>query len=298
MRVIERVEEYRRWHWLQRETQDIDPVYPVLRHFMIQEKVDNDARAWLIFLHVAFYHLGSAAVAWDLTEREPDRIFGAPIFGPHPLPCATERRGHRDATRMSQHLRALLDAFDRSGGPHALLCAPSWAELTERVMSIHGNGRWAAYKTCELAQKVLGVAIVPPDAAHESSTGPRLGLQSVLGPQPAGNRPAVIADLDRRTRRLAVQVGETDLGYLETSLCDYHSLINGRYYLGHDIDQMLEQLYVGASRGRGNANIVSLLQSRLEVLPVAYLGELTGRTGPDKDRKHVYARTGKILERS
>jgi hypothetical protein len=296
VRVIERVEEYRRWHWLQRETQDIDPVYPVLRHFMVHGEVDNDARAWLIFLHVAYYHLGSAAVAWDLTERSPEKIMGASIFGLRPLPCATERRGHRDRAAMSAHFRSLLDTIDHYGGPYALLCAPSWAELTERVMSVHGNGRWAAYKTCELAQKVLGIAIVPPDAAHESSTGPRQGLSDVLGPQPGGNLRAVIGELNRRTARLAARIGETDLGYVETSLCDYHSLINGRYYLGHDIDQMLEQLYVN-NVGQ-LATIMELLQSRLEVLPVTYLGEMTGRMGPDKDRKHVYARTGQILERS
>lgn len=286
--VETRLELYMRWHLLQRATKDIDPVYPVLHEYMLQDQVGDDSMAWLIFLHVAFYHLGSAMAVF---ERCPVPTYVKPeLLG---LPTATERRGHRDLVKFERHMSSLLDAFDRWGGPYAVLCAPSWAEQVDRLTDIHGNGRWAAYKTAEMAQKVLGRPIAATDAQHAESTGPRKGLADVFGPQPAGNRSSVIDELDQRTANLAREIGETDLGYVETSLCDFHSLLSGHYYLGMDIDQMQAQLYAVPS-----AAGMRLFVARREVLPREYLGEFNGWIEPDTDRKSAFKRTGEILERS
>jgi hypothetical protein len=285
--VTERYGLYYRWHWLQKATKDIDPVYPVMREYLVECGTSDSQMAWLVFLHVAYYHLGSALLVFGDNPNphmpKPDRL---------KLPTATERRGHRDPDKLAGHFQALFDMFDVFGGPYAALCAPSWTEQIDRLLSVYGNGRWAAYKTAEMAQKVLGRPIQPTDAQHADSTGPRKGLADVFGPQPAGNSTAVIADLDRRTTSLAANLGETDLGYVETSLCDFHSLLAGHYYLGHDIDAMQAQLYAVPSE-----ETLPIFTARRETLPHEYLGEFHGWIGPDADRKRAFLRTGEILER-
>lgn len=288
--------DYSRWHHLQVDTGDLDPVYPVLRALADPRSavpLTPDRLAWLCLLHVAYYHLGSALAAFCAV---PDP---APPTDPllH-LPCSTERRGNRAPDRLKAHWLSLLAAVEDAGGPHAWLTdltAPTpdgrWTELNGRVQQVYGNGRWAAYKTAELAQKVCGAPVEVADAGHRNSTGPRHGL-ALLRPVPTGNDEATITALDRITADLARALGEPDLGQVETSLCDFHGLVTGRYYLGHDIDAMQAQLAAVPSDLTGD-----LLAARWAALPHPYLGELGGWHGVDADRRRVYAATGSIVER-
>ncbi|MGH8921209.1 MAG: hypothetical protein ACRDZY_13105, partial [Acidimicrobiales bacterium] len=52
--------DYVRWHHLQVATRDVDPTYPVLAGVVRRLALGADAAAWLVLLHVAYYHLGSA----------------------------------------------------------------------------------------------------------------------------------------------------------------------------------------------------------------------------------------------
>lgn len=286
--------DYRRWHHLQVATADLDPVYPVLRQVPDLAGMGQDALAWLCLLHAAYYHLGSAVAAWSVQPHpEP------PTDGLLHLPCGTERRAHRVPERLRTHWLALLDAVTEAGGPHAWLTEgldadsprARWTQLNERVAAVWGNGRWAAYKTAELAQKVCGAPVEVADAGHANSTGPRQGL-GLLHSVPDGNTAPVIRQLDALTEDLAEELGEPDLGAVETSLCDYHGLVTGRYYLGHDIDAMQEQLAAVPSDLTGTLTV-----ARLHGLPAAYLGELGGWTGVDRARRRVYADSGRIVER-
>jgi hypothetical protein len=280
--------DYARWHHLQVTTRDIDPAYPVLRHLANQLGLDRDGAAWLVILHVAYYHLGSALAAFAHTPKP-----APPTRALLRLPAGTERRAHRDPRQLERHWLALLEVFDHHGGPAAWIDAGTtdWRHLNTHLAAVHGNGRWAAYKLAELAQKVLGVPTVVADAGHAHSTGPRHGL-ALLRPIPPGNTPAVITHLDRITTELAADLGETDLGQVETSLCDFHALAAGRYYLGHDIDAMAAQLEQVPSE-----LTVPVYAARAATLPHRYLGELGGWPGVDPARKTVYARTGRIVER-
>ncbi|MGH3610713.1 MAG: hypothetical protein ACRDRD_21880, partial [Pseudonocardiaceae bacterium] len=237
----------------------------------------------------AYYHLGSALAAFATTPAP-----APPTEGQLRLPTGTERRAHRDTRQFRRHWVALLAAFDADGGPHGWLtgAGTGWGQLTAQVATVHGNGRWAGYKTAELAQKVLGVPTVVADAGHAHSTGPRKGL-ALLQHVPPGNTPKVIAALDAATNALAAQLGENDIGQVETSLCDFHSLARGHYYLGHDIDQMGAQLLAVPS---------DLTQAGFEAraasLPAPYLAEATGRPADvDRARARVYADTGRIAVR-
>lgn len=281
--------DYRHWHRLQIATGDIDPAYPVLR--IVGEALGGgDALGWLVLRHVAFYHLGSAlrSTVEAPGAALPDRLLK--------LRTGTERRGNRDVRVFRRHWDTLRADVEDHGGPVAWLRPPTtgttgWEQLTERIMAVHGNGRWAAYKLCEISAKVMGNPITAPDAGHAHSSGPRKGLADLFGPLD-GNTPEVIAELDRRTANLAHWLDEPDIAQVETSLCDFHSAVGGRYYIGKDIDEQLEHL------AQVPSDLVPVaMTARAVAFSRAYRGEVGGWSGVDKDRCRVYRATGKIVTR-
>lgn len=281
--------DYMKWHRLQVETGDIDPAYPILRD-VGRALGGPDEAAWLVLRHVTYYHLGSALRSHIESPGPnlPSRLFK--------LPTGTERRAHRDVRQFSKHWNDLVVHVAKAGGPKAWLTpkrtgVEGWAELTDRIMAVHGNGRWAAYKLCELSQKTLGTKIHAPDAGHAYSTGPRKGL-ALLTRIPSGNTDADIAKLDSITESLRKRLDEPDVAQVETSLCDFHSAVKGRYYIGKDIDEQLHQVHQVPS------DLVPLVyQARLKAFPHTYLGELRGWTGVDSNRCRVYRDRREIVTR-
>lgn len=292
------LEDYALFHRLAVETRDVDPTYPVIRH--VQSSASStEARLWLTFLHVAYYHLGSALRVWSLVPT-PGAVPGD-LFK---LPCATERRGHRDPRRLERHLLSLLEKAEQHGSLSSWLSdrlpndpCRAWDVLTERIMSVWGNGRWAAYKTCELLWKVNGLPLRAYDMGHAHSSGPRQGLGLLYAGLPAGNSKRDVEQLDGLSQILIDKLSGLGLAAaveeVETTLCDFHALADGRYYVGHDIDQMLAQL-----RAVPGDAIELALTARQHTLPSAYLGELGGWSGVQDNRKRIYRDHRTILQRA
>ena len=115
------------------------------------------------------------------------------------------------------------------------------------------------------------------------------------GPR-ANTVPLVIMGCKQGRPEMQATGATATLATVETTLCDFHSLVKGRYYPGLDIDVMLEQL-LGA--GLSEEMLGVALRARRLSLPGEYLGELEGFRwrGPDRARKQVYRRTGEIVER-
>lgn len=293
-------EDYYRFHRIQVECGDMDPVYPVLKEIADRLGLDRERRLWLLIVFTAYYHLGSALAAFSEVP-DPARAEDAALD----LPCATERRGHWSRPRLRAHLEAVQEIAYGPGGLSGYFtgslwaCTPEdgWRLVQHRASSIPGNGRWASFKTTELIKEVVGLRLSAPDMQHAHSSGPRKGLALLHPGLPEGNGPAEIALLDTysralvgdmRAHRLPVEV-ET----AETSLCDFYSMTRGSYYPGHDIDKMMLQL-----EALGSGPLIPLAyEARRAVLPRAYLGELNGRRGIDKGRSVHYRITGEILER-
>lgn len=287
--------DYRTFHQLQLSTGDIDPTYPVLDHLATQWGLNREERTRLVFTHVAYYNLGSALSAWNTSEGDFTRM-------PTNLPTGTERRAHRDQTKLRRHLDHLDTIATTEGGLEPWITralAPgspttSWTQVSNTcLMRVIGNGRWASYKTAEMLNDVAHIPLAAPDMGHAHSTGPRHGL-TLLYPALAtleGNTPTTIARLDSVSHTLAASL-QTPVEKAETSLCDFHALTRGGYYPGHDIDHMLHQLTRTPSPLTNHA-----LKARAATLPTPYLGELHDWNGVEKNRKIHYARTGHILER-
>lgn len=289
MKLSRYAADYARFHKLSTETGDVDPVYPVLREVAKAQGLSQEDTIRLVFMHVAYYHLGSGLAYFSGVRGK--------------MPTATERRGHRDERKLVVHMDALETISEAAGGfsyflaPALVADKPkiSWSNLVDRLQTIPGNGRWASYKTAEMLWKVAGYAVEAPDMGHANSSGPRQGL-ALLTPIPKGNSADVIEGLNGISDRLCNWLGHQQLPSaveeVETTLCDFHALVEGRYYVGHDIDQMLRQLLDVQS-----SLTDATLAARRAALPEAYLGEIHGWSGPDPIRKRAYKRTGQIVER-
>lgn len=230
------VARYKEWHWAQVRTGDLDPMYPWLRAYTGLTGCDKQEAAALTLTYLTWYHAGSGVRAWQSAGRQlpnPDRV-------PH-LPTGTERRAHRSRTQLLAHITDLTAQV--GDDPHGWLTgASTWQAATDRFMGVHGNGRWAAYKGCDLATKVHDAPWTAPDAGHAYSTGPRKCLALLGVDDPGGNSPEVIAHLDAATAELSDIVGDPDLSQIETSLCDFRSYLKGRHPLGHDVHGLAEQV--------------------------------------------------------
>lgn len=271
------------------ETGDVDPAYPVLRELLAG--LDEETAVARIVVYVACYNLPQAALTWDKidTHRDLAHVQARMV-------CATERRGLRGADAMRRHLDSFAAYGDHFDGLVPFLRSgftgntrEDWRTLQANLGLVWGNGRWAAYKTGEILKTVLDWPVTPTDAGHAWSTGPRLGL-ALLYPEARGlgNSPDDVLALDAMTDRLVRLTGHP-VEQVETHLCDFHALVEGRYYLGHDIDQQGEQI----------ATAAAVLDDRvLEALTVARIeafGSLGLRTCVDRPRKTAYRDHGLLL---
>lgn len=296
-------EDYLRWHPAQVETGDIDPVYPVLRYLADAWDLDVEERAWLVFCHVVWYHPGSTLAGFRAVpdvSAMPTTADGLHNAGLLELPCETERRGHRPKQPLINHLLGLRETFLDGGcwewAQRAIADAETpeegWLQLNDALTTLVGNGRWAAYKTAEMLEKVCGLPVKAADAGHRFSSGPRKGLELLEPHCPADNRPDTIGTLDLMTSLWADQLGEPDVALVETSLCDFNSLVRGRYYLGHDIDSMQAAWLNPKVAGQVPTEA---WDARADTFAHEFLGEFHGWLGVRKELNPVYKKTGELI---
>jgi hypothetical protein len=290
---------YTTFHREMEDSTDLDPVYPVFARIAEEAGMTFRQRIWLVLCHAAYYHAGSALAAFSGTNGLADAR-----TAPLDLPCGTERRGHRNPVSLLAHLNdlaarehAIVDWCETISMLTEVSRETRWEILTGRLATIHGNGRWAAYKTAELLQHIAGLPIEAPDMGHAHSTGPRKGLALLYEDDlPQGDDPASVKHLDSLSREVVSHLRASglpaDYATAETTLCDFHALAEGRYYVGHDIDLMQEQLTKVPSTLTNAA-----LAARQHVIPLSYVGEISGWDGVDRPRRRVYRDTGKIVTR-
>lgn len=278
---------------------DVDPIYPVLKELHTARDLDEDEALWHSFLYVAWYHMPVGHAVYDLAPN-PCKLSSKSMMrvGAHMWPTGIERRSNRGG-KVFQHIEAFckattdstLSEWFREGffiAPTLLDRHANWHVVNERLQSIWGNGRWAAYKHCEVLRRVHNLSVEAPDMGHRFSSGPRKGLAELYGPL-EGQSEAIVAVLDAQGRdlqeRLLGRGVEVDVEELETILCNFHSMLKGRYYVGHDIDEMQEQIDQAHERGIiSDSQRDELYGAREANLPTWYLGEHNGWHGIQKRR--------------
>lgn len=291
------VDDYGAFHRAAIRSGDIDPVYPVLREMGTRLDWTQERRLLAVFAHVAYYDLGSALTALSVSWQ--------PSQWPDTLPCSTERRAHRMPAKLRAHLDDLQARIDLYGSlsswiwecSRSVLPTENWRQVTDHaLMKVRGNGRWASYKTAEMLEEVARLPLAAPDMGHRYSSGPRQGLELLYEAARAvhGRNDAwSIFKLDTLSANHAREYG-AKVEQCETTLCDFHSMVNGRYYVGNDIDEMQAQLLrAGYSPLVGEA-----FRSRRKAFDGRWLGELHGWQGPDRARRRAYRDTGRVLVRA
>lgn len=261
-------------------TKDMDPVYPVLRY--IERNMSEDEALELTLLYLAYYRLDSGLRAVDLPWFD---------LAARNYPCATERRGHRNPVALAAHIESMSLLRDAFGGWREWLEAQgmTWAGVTAQAQRAHGNARWAAFKLCELLQQVHDWPLKAPDIAADGATGPLYGLRLLLPSWPEEQR--IASGGEEVLTQLRYSYGVSlSLEEVETALCDFHALAEGRYYVGYSIDEMLEQ-----ALSCPDVDVRSrILEARYATLPHEMLGELNGWEGVRRELKPVYRDTGVI----
>ena len=292
------LDEFAFFHQEMVDTNEMDPVYPVLKEMGRLLDLDKEDLTWLVHVYVAYYDMGSALNCFE--ENPQPRIPSNPTLNRF---CATERRGHRDPYRFKPHFQSLVSIAESNGGLYLWITKyltkdpkQSWRAIQAPLEIIYGNGRWASYKISEMLQKVIDLPIEAPDMGHANSTGPRDGLAYLYNNLPTGNKTQDIATLDSISNDLVSKLTthgvSAKIEEVETSLCGVKSLINGHYYIGADIDKMQESL------DKQPCSLTPIAyEARKNVFPHRYLGELNGWNGIDKDRLKAYKETGVILTR-
>lgn len=273
-------------------SQDVDPLYPVLKE--LERGMSAEQALWFTFLYLAYYNLGSATV---VLGQMP---FPAPMNSHYfpKLDIATERRNLR-GNKLRPHVDNYVTAINNAGSQTAFL-QQRWGTNPIRnyeafwltAQTIWQNGRWAAFKWSEILKKVHGWNLAAPDMRMEFCSGPKQGLMDMFG---LTRDPGVEALNEYgqllRTAALAEGLDVGDWETLETVLCNFHSLRSGRYYIGHDIDELQDVIEHAPLDAESRA---WLYAARKAALPHEYLGELCGWQGVDKAANHLYQK-GRLI---
>lgn len=269
-------------------SEDIDPAYPVLRHLYALYALGADRALWATVLYTTFYDLKSGIQAFKAVP-EPGRL----PPGIAAMPTGVERRGLRggrtapfiDGLLAELGERSLSEWLTEGWGDNPI---SNYFLLWEAWQRVKGNGRWSAFKIAEILRRVHGLNIIAPDMRLKFCTGPLEGLRWLM---PSGVDDDARAEVVRReVRRRGLHV---DWEHLETVLCDFNSMRKGHYYVGHDIDLMLEQANTAPGWLRND-----LMDARASSLPASYLGEVKGWTGRSKALASQYRDTGVVGDRA
>jgi hypothetical protein len=271
-------------------TRDEEPFFPVLA--AVTRTWPPEAALWLTFLFVAYCHLGSAWRAWQLQPRPgslPEVALAFPFY--------TDRRGLRGG-RLAQHVASYLAHL--RGGTQAAWLRAGWGRdplmnyerFWAQAQRLWGNARWAAFKWAEALKKVHGWPLAAPDMRLAFCSGPKAGLCWLFEFPETTALARLNAAGTALLARLAAAGVTVDWETLETLLCNWHSLVRGRYYVGCDIDAQAQEITTIPDAAQQRP----LWIARAQVLPRATLGEFSGRPpGVQASRLRLYRDMGQVV---
>jgi hypothetical protein len=141
-----------------------------------------------------------------------------------------ERRANRGMDNMA---RALSLVPKQSEYVHNKLKElVTYSQAVALFNNMEGYGRWASFKLAEILDYCFNLNLYCDTLFTEKGSGHTKGLQELTGLPP--------------TERLAQETfaeyravyPEYKYQNFETSLCDWHNLTAGKYYVGNDIDML------------------------------------------------------------
>ena len=253
-------------------SQDIDPIYPCLKELYRELELPPEHSLWFSWLYVAYYDIASAFRAFHDHPLVDTRFTDEETHYPH----QTERRGlwghffveHLESLHEQRNGMLLSQFLDKS---------LTFEQLFAQIQTVKYNGRWAAFKLCDILLNVHSYDIEFPGMELSSGTSSiNKSLELLCPDMPKSSAEQYLKHL-------------TGLRWdqLETCLCDFHALADGRYYIGHDIDKMQSSLYWP---GLSSFDRSLMFKVRKKVLPNEYLGELHNWYGVRTGRMRLYSK--------
>jgi hypothetical protein len=267
---------------------DIDPTYPVLKKYYVLRGFDIETALWFTQLYVAFYHLGSAQEAFKRYPK-PSKVKNMTY------PTGIERRGFRGNDLASLHLNGLYKKVEGAGikpGIDAFIergkRRKSWRVLREEFQTLPYAGPWSSYKWVDLLKNVHGFKIDANNigvGGNSETAGPVPGMVLLMDMDWRRCATDTVVQRDLLSRCIDNDVKFNGLDQLETCLCDFNSLVKGRYYSGHDVDQQMEHL----------PKEKIWWEARRVAIPKRVRGEVGRRwVGVRKELKALYVKEGII----
>ncbi len=272
---------------------DVDPQFPALRNFYKALGLDKNTAIWWTAVYLAYYHLGSAIKGWEAYPK-PEHIRKKDWVE---LFYFKQRRCFRGNTHARDQLNELLKVSDGNlvGWTDHLVGdggEEGWTRVREAAASLPYHGPWSSYKWADLIRWVHQYPITAPDIGNKpgSTAGPIAGLTSLTGLD--WRRCSEDNQLHRNVMSCIIDLGcpLAGLDHLESLCCDYQSIINGRYYNGHDIDRDLKQL-----QGSQGEYSKLLWRVRYRTFDYRLLGEFGGWSEPRSPLKTAYKTRGMIV---
>jgi len=275
---------------------DIDPQFWILRYMYKELKLDHNTALWFTCLYLLYYHLGSAVQAW---ERYPKPNIIRKKEWNYDLPYFKQRRCFRGNEYARDQINTIVKVSDGDlaawvdnlvddGGEEG------WTRVREAASELPYHGPWSSYKLCDMIKFVHNYDISAPDIGTKpgATAGPIAGLNSLTGLdwKECANNNQLHRDLLRMTIDLGAPVNGLD--QLESMLCDYQSLINGKYYVGHDIDRDQAQLELERIR---NPILDILWEARQQIFDERLLGEIGGWSEVRSHLNGVYKNRRRII---
>ncbi|KKK50967.1 hypothetical protein LCGC14_3119710, partial [marine sediment metagenome] len=221
---------------------DVDPQFPLLKRHYADLDLDIDTALWWSLLYLSFYHFGSAEESWKLYPKQ------VIIKRKLRLPVTKNRRVFRGNDRAQEQLNYILthkgpirkwvESTIGKGGKEG------WALMKEEFQSIGFNGAWSSYKWCDILKQVHGYNITAPNIGDKvgATAGPIPGLATLTGRSWQECAHDYNLHQELFDLCLAKSIPMNGLDQLESVLCNFQGLVNGRYYAGHDIDRDATQL--------------------------------------------------------
>ncbi len=220
---------------------DCDPVYPFIRstlkHFSFEPE-------WFCFAYTTFYSLESAMIFCknfpEMKDYKTGKFFDlrASKVIHH---MAAERRGNQ-RTMINQD--KMFQGFINANETWGLDYNTNQRFRKSLADEIPFHGAWATFKVAEVFEKVLLIKTLKikdlgiDGREPNSNDGPCGGLRWLYGRDNEYDK-TIFPHWNRFGENLAKGWG-VDIGEIETSLCKFHKLKTGKYYIGYDTEELCE----------------------------------------------------------
>lgn len=230
------------------KTGDLDPVYIIL----YEAKLGKSELYHYLLAYLAFYHMGTASWTTEQSTKAEYWQRMGEAAASKDYPRSSERRHYRGKSAIEsvnwlrdRGVKPLFGWFQKDRFYDI-------GEVTSYVETWKGFGKWAAFKTADILER-LGIVQIDFGDGSDGSIyeSPKEGAEDLwaieMFPVEGANRVVpwaiekVVEDLAncKAPPRYEKFVGTAEA---ETVLCKYHSYLRGKYHIGEDIEACYKAL--------------------------------------------------------